>query len=47
VERNKARILIGADAYVIDAMPRLLGSAYQRFGVWGTRLAKRFGVGGI
>jgi NADP-dependent 3-hydroxy acid dehydrogenase YdfG len=30
IERNKARILIGADAHVIDAIPRLLGAAYQR-----------------
>ena len=29
VRRNKARILIGADAYAIDALPRLLGSLYQ------------------
>lgn len=29
VERNRARILIGADAYFIDALPRVLGSAYQ------------------
>ncbi|MEV4596033.1 SDR family NAD(P)-dependent oxidoreductase [Amycolatopsis sp. NPDC049253] len=30
VERRSARILIGPDAYVIDAIPRVLGSAYQR-----------------
>jgi short-subunit dehydrogenase len=30
VEREKPRILIGADAYVIDAIPRLLGARYQR-----------------
>ncbi|RSD25790.1 SDR family oxidoreductase [Amycolatopsis eburnea] len=30
VERKSARILIGPDAYVIDAIPRVLGSAYQR-----------------
>lgn len=47
VERNRGRILIGPDAYVIDALPRLLGSGYQRFGVWGARLAKRFGIGGL
>ena len=29
VRRNKARILIGPDAYAIDALPRLLGSLYQ------------------
>jgi NAD(P)-dependent dehydrogenase (short-subunit alcohol dehydrogenase family) len=30
VERRAARILIGPDAYVLDAIPRVLGSAYQR-----------------
>jgi NAD(P)-dependent dehydrogenase (short-subunit alcohol dehydrogenase family) len=30
VDRRKARILVGADAYVIAAMPRLLGTGYQR-----------------
>ncbi|KZB81696.1 SDR family NAD(P)-dependent oxidoreductase [Amycolatopsis regifaucium] len=30
IERGTPRILIGADAYVIDAIPRLLGSFYQR-----------------
>ncbi|QRP45812.1 SDR family oxidoreductase [Amycolatopsis sp. FDAARGOS 1241] len=30
IERRSARILIGPDAYVIDAIPRVLGSAYQR-----------------
>ena len=30
VRRRSARILIGPDAYVIDAIPRVLGSAYQR-----------------
>lgn len=30
VERNRPRILIGADARVIDALPRVLGSGYQR-----------------
>ncbi|SDZ40353.1 Short-chain dehydrogenase [Amycolatopsis xylanica] len=30
VERNRPRILIGADAYVFDAIPRLLGPYYQR-----------------
>ncbi|WP_328605761.1 SDR family oxidoreductase [Amycolatopsis sp. NBC_00345] len=30
VERRSARILIGPDAYVLDAIPRVLGSAYQR-----------------
>ena len=30
IERKSARILIGPDAYVIDAIPRVLGAAYQR-----------------
>ena len=30
IERKSARILIGPDAYVLDAIPRVLGSAYQR-----------------
>ncbi|MFD9890969.1 SDR family NAD(P)-dependent oxidoreductase [Amycolatopsis sp. NPDC059027] len=30
IERRSARILIGPDAYVLDAIPRVLGSAYQR-----------------
>jgi NAD(P)-dependent dehydrogenase (short-subunit alcohol dehydrogenase family) len=30
VERRSGRILIGPDAYVLDAIPRVLGSAYQR-----------------
>lgn len=29
VRRNRRRILIGTDAYVIDLLPRLLGPAYQ------------------
>jgi len=40
IERNKARILIGGDAYVFDAIPRLLGSAYQR----PAALLARFGL---
>jgi hypothetical protein len=38
VERRSARILIGADAYVLDGMTRLLGSSYQGL-VW--RASKR------
>jgi NADP-dependent 3-hydroxy acid dehydrogenase YdfG len=30
VERNRPRILIGPDSYVIDALPRLFGAGYQR-----------------
>ncbi|MGQ0483182.1 MAG: SDR family NAD(P)-dependent oxidoreductase [Pseudonocardia sp.] len=37
VRRNHARILIGADAYLIDAVPRLIGSAYQDLNVFGIR----------
>ncbi|MGW4482877.1 SDR family NAD(P)-dependent oxidoreductase [Amycolatopsis sp. NPDC004368] len=44
VERRSARILIGPDAYVIDAIPRVLGSAYQRPLATLTRLGfKRMG----
>lgn len=44
VERNAPRILIGADAHIIDLLPRVLGPAYQRLLVTGTRLSKRFGI---
>jgi len=38
VERNKARVLIGADAFVLDKAVRLLGSGYQTvFAVAGRR----------
>ncbi len=30
VERARPRILVGPDAYVLDALPRLLGASYQR-----------------
>ncbi|WP_158887785.1 SDR family NAD(P)-dependent oxidoreductase [Amycolatopsis anabasis] len=30
VARRRPKILIGADAYVVDALPRILGPAYQR-----------------
>jgi short-subunit dehydrogenase len=30
VERNKARVLIGADAWVLDKFVRVSGSGYQR-----------------
>ncbi|MGX7827744.1 SDR family NAD(P)-dependent oxidoreductase [Actinokineospora sp. 24-640] len=29
VRKDRARILVGPDAYIIDALPRLLGSLYQ------------------
>jgi NAD(P)-dependent dehydrogenase (short-subunit alcohol dehydrogenase family) len=44
VQRDRARILIGLDAYVIDAAPRLLGSNYQSVNVAGAALARRFGL---
>jgi NAD(P)-dependent dehydrogenase (short-subunit alcohol dehydrogenase family) len=44
VERNRPRILVGPDAYVFDAMPRLLGPFYQRVAVQGIKLASRFGM---
>jgi NAD(P)-dependent dehydrogenase (short-subunit alcohol dehydrogenase family) len=44
VERNRSRILVGPDAYVFDAMPRLLGPLYQRVVAGGMKLASRFGV---
>ncbi|MDQ3576605.1 MAG: SDR family NAD(P)-dependent oxidoreductase [Actinomycetota bacterium] len=37
VRRNRARILIGPDAHVVDALPRVLGSFYQPL----VRLASR------
>jgi NAD(P)-dependent dehydrogenase (short-subunit alcohol dehydrogenase family) len=45
IERDRARILIGLDAYVIDAAPRVLGSTYQSLNVAGAALARRFGLG--
>jgi NAD(P)-dependent dehydrogenase (short-subunit alcohol dehydrogenase family) len=44
VERNRPRILVGPDAYVIDAMPRVLGPLYQRISATGVRIASRFGM---
>ncbi len=41
VDRNKARILVGADAYVLAAIPRLLGSRYVGlFGRFGRRMVR-------
>jgi short-subunit dehydrogenase len=37
VRKNHARILIGTDAYLIDAVPRLLGSTYQDLNAFGIR----------
>ena len=41
VERRRARILVGPDAYVIDALVRLFPTAYQRGTV---AMSRRFGV---
>ena len=41
VERNARRVLIGTDAHILDAMQRLLPSAYQRIVVAGTRRTSR------
>lgn len=43
IERNRARILVGPDAHLIDAAPRVLGSGYQRVNVAGARIARRLG----
>ncbi|GAB3476516.1 SDR family NAD(P)-dependent oxidoreductase [Amycolatopsis cihanbeyliensis] len=37
VQRNRARILIGADARIIDLLPRVLGAGYQRLVTLGAR----------
>jgi NAD(P)-dependent dehydrogenase (short-subunit alcohol dehydrogenase family) len=44
VERNKPRILIGPDAYVFDAVPRLLGARYQRLTALSVAAARRFNI---
>jgi short-subunit dehydrogenase len=41
VEKNKARVLIGADAIALDAMTRVLGARYQSVV---TFFAKRTGM---
>lgn len=41
VEKNKARVLIGADAIALDAMTRVLGARYQSLV---TLFAKRTGI---
>lgn len=37
VEKNKAKVLIGADAVVLDSMVRVLGSKYQPLVTWFSR----------
>ncbi|MFQ6326663.1 SDR family NAD(P)-dependent oxidoreductase [Nocardia sp. CWNU-33] len=48
VQRNKARVLIGADARGFDLIPRILGASYEDLGVplyrLGRRAAGRFGI---
>ncbi|WP_328406875.1 SDR family NAD(P)-dependent oxidoreductase [Nocardia sp. NBC_00403] len=48
VQRNKARVLIGADARGFDLIPRILGPSYEDLGVplyrLGRRAAGRFGI---
>ncbi|MFG1790242.1 SDR family NAD(P)-dependent oxidoreductase [Nocardia sp. NPDC049149] len=48
VQRNSARVLIGADARAFDLIPRLLGPAYEDLGVplyrMGKTTAARFGI---
>ncbi|MFD0365332.1 SDR family NAD(P)-dependent oxidoreductase [Nocardia sp. GCM10030253] len=48
VRRNKARVLIGADARGFDLIPRVLGPSYEDLGVplyrLGRRAAARFGI---
>jgi NAD(P)-dependent dehydrogenase (short-subunit alcohol dehydrogenase family) len=45
VDRNSARILIGADAYVFDAIPRVLGARYEGVLARGARvIGPRFGL---
>jgi NAD(P)-dependent dehydrogenase (short-subunit alcohol dehydrogenase family) len=45
VDRNSARILIGPDAYVFDAIPRVFGARYEGIAARGMRVVgSRFGV---
>ena len=41
VDRKKARVLIGGDAYMIDAMARALGAKYEGLMARGARLGRR------
>jgi NAD(P)-dependent dehydrogenase (short-subunit alcohol dehydrogenase family) len=41
VEGNRPRVLVGPDAYLIDALPRVLGPLYQRLGATGVRLGMK------
>ncbi|HEX3705228.1 MAG TPA: SDR family NAD(P)-dependent oxidoreductase [Mycobacteriales bacterium] len=45
VDRKKPRILVGPDAYLFDAIPRVTGSGYQRAGAAiAKRVTSRLGV---
>ena len=45
VARNRPRILVGPDAYLLDALPRLLGARYQGLAARGARrFGRRFGL---
>jgi NAD(P)-dependent dehydrogenase (short-subunit alcohol dehydrogenase family) len=45
VDRKKPRILIGPDAYMFDAAPRILGASYQRIAAAGIKRAgERLGL---
>lgn len=44
VERNRSRILVGPDAYLLDAIPRVLGPFYQRINARAVRIAGRLGL---
>jgi NAD(P)-dependent dehydrogenase (short-subunit alcohol dehydrogenase family) len=45
VERDRARILVGPDALVFEAIPRVLGAGYEGLAARGARaLAPRFGI---
>jgi NAD(P)-dependent dehydrogenase (short-subunit alcohol dehydrogenase family) len=44
VERNRSRILVGPDAYLLDAIPRILGASYQRLNARAVRIAGRLGL---
>ena len=47
VERDRARILVGPDAYLFAGVPRLVGARYQAVvGRLGRRNAERMGLGG-
>ena len=44
VQANRPRILVGPDAYALDATARMLGPFYQRVTAGGARVAKLFGA---